>query len=79
VYALLTCRPPFVGASLKNTIRQIRETDPVPPRAYRPSILAAFEQAISKMLAKRPGDRFQTPTELLRHLGRIAEEEGVKL
>jgi serine/threonine-protein kinase len=79
VYALLTGRPPFVGPSLKETLEQIREAIPVPPTAYRPSIPAAFEKAILKMLAKQPEDRFQTPAELVRHLERIADHEGVKL
>jgi serine/threonine protein kinase len=79
VYALLTGRPPFVGPSLKETLDQIREANPVPPTAYRPSIPVAFERAILKMLAKRPEDRFQMPAELLRHLEHIAEHEGLKL
>jgi serine/threonine-protein kinase len=79
VYALLTGRAPCVGPSLKETLEQIREANPVPPTAYRPSIPAAFEKAILKMLAKRQEDRFQTPADLLRHLERIAEQEGVKL
>lgn len=79
VYALLTGRPPFVGSSLKETLDQIREANPVPPTAYRPSIPVAFERAILKMLAKRPEDRFQTPAEMLRHLEHIAEHEGMKL
>jgi serine/threonine protein kinase len=79
VYALLTGRPPIAGSSLKETLEQIREANPVPPTAYRPSIPVGFEKAILKMLAKRPEDRFQTPAELVRHLERIAEHEGLKL
>jgi serine/threonine protein kinase len=79
VYALLTGRAPFVGPSLKETLDQIREANPVPPTAYRPSIPVAFERAILKMLSKLPEDRFQTPAELLSHLEHIAEHEGLKL
>ena len=79
VYALLTGRPPFAGPSLKETLDQIREGHPLLPTTYRPSIPAAFEQAILKMLAKRPEERFQTPAELLECLGRIAKEEELKL
>ncbi len=51
---------------------------PLLPTTYRPSIPAAFEQAILKMLAKRPEERFQTPAELLECLGRIAKAGRVE-
>jgi serine/threonine protein kinase len=79
VYALLTGRPPFAGSSLKETLDRIRDGDPVLPTTYRPSIPAAFEHTILKMLAKRPEDRFQTPADLLECLGRIAKQEELKL
>ena len=79
VYALLTGRPPFIRPSVQETLDEIREADPVLPTVYRPSIPAAFEKAILKMLAKRPEDRFQTPADLLVSLERIAEHEGLRL
>src|SRR5262249_10639298 len=38
VYALLTGRPPFTGDTLPETIRKIREADPVRPKKYQLAI-----------------------------------------
>jgi len=79
IYALLTGRPPFDAGSLAETIQQIRNTDPVPPKKYQLAIPDLFEGAVKKMLAKRPGDRFQDASELQTELERIAKYQGVTL
>jgi serine/threonine protein kinase len=79
VYALLTGRPPFEGMSLVETIQKIRSAEPVKPRKFQLSIPDLFEGSVLKMLAKRPEDRFQTPTELRKDLERVAKYNGVAL
>jgi serine/threonine-protein kinase len=76
-YALLAGRPPFVAKSLRETLTLVREAAPVPPTEYQPAMPAAFEQALLKLLAKRPADRFQTAAELIRRLEQLAKTEGV--
>ena len=77
LYALLTGRPPFEGSSLPATITQIRDAEPTKPNVYQLSIPGMFQDAVLKMLAKRPDDRFQTPAQLLMDLERIGKFQNV--
>jgi hypothetical protein len=77
VYALLTGRPPFIGDSLTDTVRKIRQAEPEKPKKYQLSIPDQFEGVVLKMLAKRPEDRYQTASELLKELERVAKFQGV--
>ncbi|MBI3468803.1 MAG: protein kinase, partial [Planctomycetes bacterium] len=73
LYALLTGRPPFEGGTLMEAVSKIRCETPVRPKKYQLAIPDFFEDAVMKMLAKKPEDRFQTPAELLGQLERIAK------
>jgi serine/threonine protein kinase len=79
IYALLTGKPPFEGKSLVETIAQIRQSDPVPPKKLQLSIPDKFQDAVMVMLAKRPEARYQTPTEAARELERVAKFQGMTL
>jgi serine/threonine protein kinase len=79
LYALLTGKPPFAGKSLVETIAQIRQADPVPPKKFQLSIPDQFQDAVMLMLAKRPEMRYQTPAEAARALERIAKFQGMTL
>ena len=79
IYALIAGRPPFESDSTSELIRLIRDTEPVAPRKYQLSINEHFEALVLKMLAKRPADRFETPTELLAELERIGKYQGMPL
>ncbi len=79
IYALIAGRPPFESDSTSELIKLIRDSDPVPPRKYQLSINEHFEALVLKMLAKRPSDRFETPTELLAELERIGKYQGMPL
>jgi len=79
LYALLTGRPPFVGDSLTDTVRKIRQADPEKPKKYQLSIPDPFEDVVLRMLAKRPEDRYQTAADLLKELERVARFQGVKV
>ena len=78
LYALLTGHPPFQG-SMVELVRKIRNEPPARPKKFQLSIPDLFEGSIMRMLAKDPGDRFQTPTELLRDFERVAKFNGVTL
>ncbi len=73
LYALLTGRPPFEGGTLPEAVHKIRNETPVRPRKFQLGIPDYFEDAVMKMLAKDPKDRFQTPTEFLNQLERISK------
>src|SRR5262245_4044582 len=79
VYALLTGRPPFEGATLVEKISRIRKDEPVKPTKFQLSIPSQFEGAVLKMLAKRPEDRYQTADDLIAELTRIGKFQGVKV
>jgi serine/threonine protein kinase len=73
LYALLTGRPPFEGGTLPEAVHKIRNEAPVRPKKFQLGIPDYFEDAVMKMLAKEPNQRFQSPTELLGQLERIAK------
>ena len=76
LYTILTGRPPFEGKTLVETIAKIRQDDPVPPKKYQDSIPDEFQDAVEKMLAKRPEMRYQTPAAVSRALQRVAKEQA---
>jgi serine/threonine protein kinase len=79
LYALLTGRPPLDGATLIEKITKIRQHEPVKPTKFQMSIPGMFEGVVMKLLAKRPEDRFQTATELLKELERVGKFNGVSM
>jgi eukaryotic-like serine/threonine-protein kinase len=60
LYRLLTGRPPFEGKCVRETIRQVLEDEPRPPRSIDPSIPEALEVICRRSLQKDPNDRFAT-------------------
>jgi serine/threonine protein kinase len=79
VYAVLTGRPPFDGGTLVEKITRIRNDAPVPLRKYQMSIPEQCQGIVLKLLNKRPDDRYQTATDLLRDLERVAKVNGLKV
>jgi serine/threonine protein kinase len=77
MYALLVGRPPFEGASPKETIKMICEGEIVKPRKHLKAIPTDFEWGVLTALAKGRQYRFQTAAELLVHLERTAIEQGL--
>ena len=55
---MLTGRPPFQAASASDTLLQVLEADPVPPRALNPGVDADLEMIALKCLQKRPDLRY---------------------
>ncbi len=70
-YALLTGRPPFEGGTVIEKFTKIRQHEPVRPTKYQKTILPEFEGMILKLLAKKPEDRYQSASHLIRDLNRI--------
>jgi serine/threonine protein kinase len=77
VYALLTGRPPFLGDSLPEIVRKIRQDEPAKPKKFHLSIPEQFEGIVLQMLAKRPEQRFQISADLLANLERVATFQNV--
>jgi eukaryotic-like serine/threonine-protein kinase len=79
VYALLTGRPPFEGSCLAETIQMIRQAKPQPPKAFQMAVPEAFQGLVLQLLAKRPEARYQSATQVLTDLARVAKFHGVGL
>jgi serine/threonine protein kinase len=79
VYALLTGRPPFDGATLVEKVTRIRQAAPEKPTKYQMSVPPQFEGVVLKLLAKRPEQRYQTAGEMLAQLERVAKFQGIKV
>ncbi|MCW8141818.1 MAG: serine/threonine protein kinase, partial [Planctomycetota bacterium] len=58
LYEALTGRPPFVGGSAINVLRQVVEDPPVPPSRLRPGLPRDLETICLTCLEKAPGARY---------------------
>lgn len=70
-YYLLAGHPPFTGTT-KAKIMSQRTQNPVPISKLRDDVSAELAEVLDKMLAKEPGERYQTPAELVQALTQLA-------
>ena len=77
LYCVLTGRPPYRGGSVLETLQQVLEQDPVPPRQVEPGIPRDLETVCLKCLDRSPGRRYQTARELADELERILAGQPV--
>ncbi len=68
MYEMATGRLPFAGASPAETVTNILENDPVPATKLSPERPAQLDRIISRLVAKRAEDRYQSSTDLQRDL-----------
>jgi formylglycine-generating enzyme required for sulfatase activity/tRNA A-37 threonylcarbamoyl transferase component Bud32 len=70
LYFLLTARPPFQTSSTAETLCQVIEAEPVPPRRLNPAIPRDLETVCLKCLRKESSRRYVTAAELADDLDR---------
>jgi eukaryotic-like serine/threonine-protein kinase len=78
LYHLLTRQPPFQADTLTTLLKQVIESDPVPPRMLNPSIPRDLETICLKCLQKEAQRRYATAQELADELGRFLEDKPIQ-
>jgi serine/threonine-protein kinase len=83
LYELLTGKKAFDSNNVATLILQIMQKDPEPIRTIAPDVPASLQRIVSKLLQKRPEQRFQTGAQLAEALERelaaiAAQEEEAK-
>ena len=73
LYAMLTGRPPFQAASMRETLNQVIERDPVAPRQLSPNLDKDLETICLKCLEKDPENRYTTAADLAEDLTRYLD------
>ncbi len=71
LYCLVVGRPPFQAANMVETMKQVLDEEPVPPRQLNRSIERDLERICLKCLAKEPHRRYLSARALAEDLGRF--------
>jgi len=77
LYECLTGRPPFLAPTPVETMRQVLDQDPLPPRALNRQIDPDLEKIVLKCLEKDPALRYPTAADLAADLRRYRDGEPI--
>lgn len=79
-YYLLTGQVPFPGGAPLEKLARHRWSEPTSVDRLRPEVSPAIASVVSRLMAKEPSERFQTPAELARTLSqRVAQTVAVPI
>jgi serine/threonine protein kinase len=73
IYEMATGRPPFAGASPSETVTNILENDPVPLTQLSPHRPLQLEWIVSRLVAKRAEERYQSAEALRAALAAVRQ------
>ncbi len=77
LYFILTGRPPFADGTAFQKLLMHSSAEPEDPSAYRDDLSPDLVAIIRKLMAKRPGDRYQTPADLIADLAFFADAQNL--
>jgi hypothetical protein len=77
LYELLTGRPPFRGATVLETLEQVKIVEPVPPSRLVPRLPRDIETVCLKCLQKDPARRYESAAALAEDLRRFQAVEPI--
>jgi serine/threonine-protein kinase len=77
LYEVLTGRPPFDGPETTSVLRRVVHEPPAPPRSIVPGTAAALQAICLKALAKKPGERYGSASDLASDIRHYLADEPV--
>ena len=78
LYCLLVGRPPFQAATPMETLLQVLEREPPPPRRINPAVPRDLETICLKCLEKSPADRYASAVVLAEDVRRYLDDEPIE-